>query len=345
VVRLLTIGVARAGTGNDAAEAGMAQARAGRPGLVIVMGIVRTWRRLKVLKAVGQAANQAARDAPGPVRPSRGMTAGFINVIADALAPRLAATAERRGGPLPGGDAAVVDGSAWTQPVGVGTAQLRARDQAFDPTLLESFAGQVFAAVIAVWAGADAGSVRPVMSDGLWEPLAAVTGVRSGRDEFARLSGQRAPARLAGLHAGAWYDSALVIMRVRLDFGGEVPPPGMPPEMTEWDEDWLFQRSVRPGGDPMIRPPACSSCGAPTRVDEHGFCLHCRAPVPYLTAGWLVTGIVSHHPAYAMARKHMVEGLRANPEALQSLSPEVIRLLPPGLSIGGLTGPASGSAP
>jgi hypothetical protein len=28
--------------------------------------------------------------------------------------------------------------------------------------------------------------------------------------------------------------------------------------------------------------------------DDHNLCLHCRAPVPYLTTGWLVTEIVSH---------------------------------------------------
>ena len=292
------------------------------------MKFVKAWRQLK---AVGQAANEAAAQASlaaYPSRPPQGFAAGFANVLADALAPRIAATAERRGGPLPGSDNAVADGSAWTESVAAGTAEIQARDQAFDVILLTTFAEQVFAAIAAVWTGADAGGVRPVMSDALWESLAAATGVRKGLGVYAALGQQQATARVTGLHAGTWYDSAQVTMDVRLDGNGQPLPSGMAPGMAEWDEEWLFQRSVQPGGDPMIRPRACPSCGAPTEVGDHDLCLHCRAPVPYLTAGWLVTRIVSHNPVYTMEHKALVDHLRANPDTLQQLPPGMIRLLP-----------------
>lgn len=304
------------------------------------MGIARTWRKLKVLKAAGQAANEAAaRNAPGPAAAPQGFAAAFANVFADAMAPWMAVMAERRGGPLPGTDAAVMDGSAWTQPVAIGADALRARDAAFDPVLLAQFAGQVFAAVTAVWTENGAGSIRTVLADALWEPLAAATGAGMGasrRETIRRgpdgLHRPRATARVAGLHAGSWYDSARVIMSVNIDFAQRPAPPAMPEDMKAWREDWLFQRSVRPGGDPMIRPPACPSCGAPTRVDEAGLCTHCRAGVPFLTTGWLATAIVSRHPGYARTRQRLTQEIRANPEIAQRMTPGTMRLRPPGVT-------------
>jgi hypothetical protein len=260
------------------------------------VGIAKGWRHLRALKAIVHAANESASGSQGSSRPAQGMVAGLANVMADALAPLMAATAEQRGGPLPGSDPAVLNGSAWSQPVAAQAAKLQARDAAFDLRLLTRFAEQVVAAVVAVWTGADAGTVRPVMSDALWEPLAGAT-MMGGRPD-APLGQQRPAAHLAGLHTGTWYDSAQIIVHVTLS--GPLPA-GMPVEMTEWDEDWLFQRSIRPGGDPMIRPQSCPACGAPARTGDQDLCPNCRAPVPYLTTGWLVTQIVSHHPAYALA--------------------------------------------
>jgi hypothetical protein len=257
------------------------------------------------------------------------MVAGFINVVAEAMAPGMAANAERRGGPLPGSDPAVADGSAWSAPVAAGAAAIRARDAAFDPALLAGFGQQVFDAVVAVWAGSDAGTVRPVMSNDLWQPLAASTAVlrRSGKtaSDFERHSQQRVEVEITGLHSGSWYDSVMMVMHVHL--AGPLPP-DMPPQMTAWDEDWLFQRSVRPGGDPMIRPPACPACGAPTRVNEAGQCQHCQALVPYLTAGWLVSGIMSHHPRHALVRERFIEAAARDPELLARVPPSMRHLLP-----------------
>lgn len=278
------------------------------------MGVI---RKLRVLKAVGKAANEAATAAGAPPGMQSGMAAGFANVMAQVMAPHMAATAERRGGPLPGSDPGIGDGSAWSASVAAGADAIRARDAAFDVALLTSFSEQVFAAVAAVWTGADSGTVRPVMSDEVWEPLAASTGAGRSLNPFARL-GPQATADVSGLHAGSWYDSAFIVMHVRLS--GPLPP-GIRPEMTVWDEDWLFQRSVQPGGNPMIRPPGCPACGAPTHVDGASLCLHCRAPVPFLTTGWLVCGIVSHHPSHTLIRERFMQAMAANPDAVANVPP------------------------
>jgi hypothetical protein len=296
------------------------------------------FKNLRQIVSVGQAANEAAVQRSGSPFPQRGFAAAFANIMADALGPRMAAIAERRGAPLPGSDPAVMNGTAWTAPLAAGAAAIQAKDAAFDVPQLNSFAGQVFAAIVAVWAGADAGSVRPVMSDALWEPLAAATGTNKGQHLLLPLDKQRATASVAGLHADGWYDSAFVVMQVHLDYGNEAPPADMPAEMMQWTEDWLFQRSKRPGGDPMTRPQACPSCGAPTHTDQQGLCLSCRVPVPFLTTGWLVSTIVSHHPAYAMMRQHFEQEMQSNPQFLQGIPPGMMHLLPIDLPQGGVSG-------
>jgi hypothetical protein len=79
----------------------------------------------------------------------------------------------------------------------------------------------------------------------------------------------------------------------------------------------------------MATPQNCPSCGAPTATDAAGSCMHCRAPVPCLTAGWLATCIVSHNPDIEMARASMLAGIRARPEIVAMLPEELRRLLPP----------------
>ena len=86
------------------------------------------------------------------------------------------------------------------------------------------------------------------------------------------------------------------------------------------------------------RPQACPSCGAPTHTDQQGLCLSCRVPVPFLTTGWLVTTIVSHHPAYAMMRQHFEQEMQSNPQFLQGIPPGMMHLLPIDLPQGGFPG-------
>jgi hypothetical protein len=204
---------------------------------------------------------------------------------------------------------------------------VRARDAAFDPALLCTFADQVFAACVSVWANAPVSTVRPVMSDSLWQPLAATLGTGKEVPLQDLLRQQTGRARLSGLHAGVSYDSAMVGMHVGIPT--QFLPPETPPGMGEWEEEWLFQRSVEPGGDPMARPEACPSCGAPTDVDDSDHCVHCHQLVPYLTTGWLVTQIVSHNPVAEMMHAEMAQRVRDDPGSFQNLPPAMLRLLPP----------------
>jgi hypothetical protein len=291
------------------------------------VGLFKAWKQLK---AVGHAANEAAStDDRQPAGQHQGFMTAFANVVAQALGPQLAATAADRGGPLAGSDDPVVDGSAWSGPLDAGVTAVRVRDAAFASDALVDFADQVFAAVVSVWAGDNASTVRPVLCDDLWEPLAAATGTGKHVAAARFLGQEKGEGRLSGLHAGDWYDSAQVTFLVTLN--EQALPPNVPPGMAEWQEEWLFQRSVRPGGDPMTKPQTCPSCGAPTDTDEHGVCVHCHQVVPYLTTGWLISHIVSHNPVQAMMHDRMAQQLREHPETLQQIPPSMLRLLPPDL--------------
>src|SRR5438045_3374743 len=80
-----------------------------------------------------------------------------------------------------------------------GISAVRARDSAFGPQTLTTFADQVYSAVAAAWSASDASSVRPVLADALWDPMAAAitSGMASGLGMIFGL--MRAHASLVGV--------------------------------------------------------------------------------------------------------------------------------------------------
>ena len=285
------------------------------------MGLFKAWKELKAISASGAPTGQA------PHQP-HGMMMGFAAAMGKMVAPLLAVQAPERGDPLPGTEPGVLGDQdpAATQ---AGIAGVRARDSAFDPQLLTTFADQVFAAVCSVWGTGDASAMRPLLADALWDPLAATLASGLGSGPGTLYSHQTGNATMAGVWAGTFYDSARFTIAVDLGVPIDPQQKGMPPGFTgKWTEDWLFQRSVQPGGDPMKLPEACPSCGAPTAVGADGLCAHCRQPIPVLTAGWLVSAVRSHNPVLEMYRAQMVSQLRANPEELAMVPDELLRLLP-----------------
>jgi hypothetical protein len=292
------------------------------------MGLLKAWKEAKALAASGAPSATAGNPPPGqrhaPPHGASGMMAGFMGVMMKVMAPLLMCEAPNRGDPLPGSEPGLLDGE---DPAArdAGIAAIKARDSAFDPQTLTTFANQVYAAVGAAWSRGDAATVRPVLADALWDPMgAAITsGMASGIGMlFGLMQGH---ASLTGVWSGPSYDSARFSMAVHI----EVPPGDLPPGFTpDWTEDWLFQRSVRPGSAPMQPAASCPSCGAPTETDETGLCLHCREPIPVLTSGWLVTAVRSHNPMVDMFFAKLVGEMRQNPAALSQIPDELIRLLP-----------------
>jgi len=289
------------------------------------MGLFKAFKAVKEIAAAGSPDGHAPRGMTGAV-------AGLANVMSGVMAPMLVSMAPQRGKELPATEPAALapgDPAAMAS----GQAALHARDSAFDPGLLTAFADEVFAAVTAVWVSGDPGPARGVLADALWDPLAAaatITQAASGPGGASRGMGgfagmQVGRAAMSGAHAGQWYDSVMFAFDVSL--GAGAPPMASGP----WKEDWLFQRSVVPGGDPMTPPETCPSCGSPTALDDTGACTRCRQPVPVCTAGWLVSRIVSHNPLVEQQHDEMIARMRANPEQVQHL-PEALRaLLPPDL--------------
>lgn len=59
-----------------------------------------------------------------------------------------------------------------------------------------------------------------------------------------------------------------------------------------------------------------------------GRCAHCHQPVPVQTSGWLVTAIRAHHPTVEQQMNEMVVQVRQNPEMMQMVPDDLIRLFP-----------------
>jgi hypothetical protein len=294
------------------------------------MGLIKAWKAAKALAdgAAPKTASSTTASQPRQQRP-HGMVAGLAAVMGQMTAPLVAAYAPERGAPLPATEPEVLQAvnSGATGALDAGIAAVRARDAAFDATVLESFSGQVFAAIASVWGTGDAGAVRPLMSDALWEPMAASVTSGIGAGLGGILAHLAAEPTLRNVWAGSAYDSAHVGFAVRVD----LPPEQLqeaPAEFTHWSEDWLLQRSVVPGDAPVAPPASCPSCGAPTALDPDGCCSHCRQPIPVLTAGWLVTCIRAHNPLVELMRAKMAADIEQKPELLAMMPDELVRALP-----------------
>jgi len=218
------------------------------------MGLIKAWKEAKAVLATGPPTGQRQPHQPG------GMMAGFANVMIKMAAPMLAAQAPERGAPFPGTEAGV--GAAQdAAALAAAVAGLRARDSAFDGGVLATFAGQVFATVASAWGTGDSVSIRPLLADHLFEPIsAALATAQTGAGQI--FAHESARPTLAGVWAGAVYDSALISFAVSVDLPPD-PSGQIPPEMMHWNEEWLFQRSVTAGGDTTQAAPTCPACGAP----------------------------------------------------------------------------------
>ena len=288
-------------------------------------------KKLKEAKAVATAALPSVpagnRSTGEPPHGAAGVMAGLAASMMQMMAPMLMAMAPERGQPLPGTETGALD----AQDDGArqaGIAAVKARDSAFDPDGLATFAEQLFDAVASCWGTGDPTPVRSLLSDEIWNPLggALSTGIAAGLGTI--LAHQQGRATLTAARAGETYDSAL--FSIAVDVVGVPPDPdhSIPPEWYHWPEEWLLQRSVIPGGDPMIVVEKCSSCGAPTATDMVGRCLHCHEPVPVQTAGWLVTAIRAHNPTVEHQMNQVVDQARQNPQMMQMVPDDMIRLFP-----------------
>jgi hypothetical protein len=294
------------------------------------VGLLKGWKELKALAASGAPPTTTAQpQGPGQRPHHASMMVGLAGVMGQMFSPLLAMYGPERGRVLPGTEPQAL--SPATGGLDAGVAALRARDAAFDATALTTFAGQVFAAISSAWAANDPSGIRTVLSDASWDPISAVMTTGSAGGAAMYFGALRAEPVLTGLYAGTFYDSALFAVDVHVDLGPSMPAP---PGMSTWPEEWLFQRSVQPGGDPMRVAETCPSCGAPASVDAAGRCTHCRQPVPVLTTGWLLTHVRSHNPVVEQYYPRMIAEFQSDPSKLAELPDAVARLLPPAILVG-----------
>ncbi len=303
--------------------------RRGHHGSGVQVGLYKAWKEAKAVARAALPSVPAGATATTrvPQRAPGGVMAGLAATMMQMMAPTLMAMAPERGHPLPGTEPGTLEpqGGAALQ---AGIAALRARDSAFDPQVLTTFVEQLFGAVASCWGTGDPAGVRSLLSDEIWNPFggALSSGMAAGLGTI--LAHQQGRATLVGAWAGEAYDSALFSLEV--DIVGVPPDPGgkIPPEWYHWPEEWLLQRSVLPGGDPMLVADTCPSCGAPSATDNAGRCMHCHQPVPVRTSGWLVTAIRAHNPTVEQEMTQMVDQARQNPEMLQMVPDEMIRVFP-----------------
>ncbi|HEX6523170.1 MAG TPA: hypothetical protein VF070_24710 [Streptosporangiaceae bacterium] len=293
------------------------------------MGLFKAWKEVKA--AASAAIPSVPANTTGttgvPQRGAGRTMAGLAATMMQMMAPMLMAMAPERGKPLPGTEPGVLEPEDPAS-LQAGIAALQARDSAFDPQVLTTFAEQLFGAVASCWGTGDPAGVRALLSDEIWNPFGGALGSGMAAGLGTILAHQQARATLVGTSAGEAYDSALFSLAVDIVGVPHDPNGKIPPESYHWPEEWLLQRSVLAGGDPMIVVDRCPSCGAPTTTDSAGRCTHCHQYVPVRTSGWLVTAIRAHNPTVEKEMTQMVDQARQNPEMLQMVPDEMLRLFP-----------------
>jgi hypothetical protein len=281
---------------------------------------VKIWKMWKAVQVITAGDPSPGQD-PGHARESAlmEMAQRMGQVMATGVG---AAWARERGAALPG-TAAAATVPQTADVLAAGIAAIRARDGAFEPATLVTFADEVFVAVSRAWASGDPSIARPVLANSLWDPLVAAhaTGMIAAR--LGQILGaETASGTLVGAHTDERYDTVIVTFTVEL-------PPGIAPPMAPWREDWLLQRSLVPGGNPSALAESCPGCGASAHPDAAGNCEHCHLPIPVLTVGWLATHILSHNPVIEHQTEEMVDEARRNPAMLREMPDAMLLQLPP----------------
>ena len=225
-----------------------------------------------------------------------------------------------RGNPLPG-TAHDALAAQDTGGLAAGISALKQRDVAFEPEAFVQFANQVFAAVCRSFAAGDASMARAVLADSLWDPMAALAGgpMAQAGQAYGMLT---ASGALVGLHSDALYDTAIVRFTVQV-------PPEMSGKRPPWPEEWTFQRSLVPGGDPMALDEKCPGCGSAAKPDASGNCPFCHQAIPAHTSGWLVTTVHNRDPMIEQGRQEMIARIKQNPAGLEMAPDYILRQIPP----------------
>jgi hypothetical protein len=181
-----------------------------------------------------------------------------------------------------------------------GLAEITAHDPAFDATAFVSGCERAFFVVQKAWSDREPGLSRQVMHDGIWQQHKFqieqyVSSQR--RNMLDNLAVQNAV--VVALDSDTSYDSAtLRFFASCADYDIDVSNDKHKvvrgnKAISEWAEDWLFQRSstavTKPGAGTLNQK--CPNCGAPLDLDLAGSCKYCKAPVMSGQFDWVLVRI------------------------------------------------------
>ncbi|GAC1539179.1 MAG: hypothetical protein NVS3B12_25150 [Acidimicrobiales bacterium] len=189
-------------------------------------------------------------------------------------------------------------GSATGDPA-AGLSAISAHDPEFNIESFKSAVERSFFVVEQAWTELKPDMSRRVMADGLWQQhRSQIEGYQHNgtRNVLDGLAVGRVDVIAAS--SDAQFDTITTrILAACADYDVDVASGkvirGNKHDMSNWQEDWVFQRSskatTKASGGTMQQK--CPNCGAPLDLDLSGVCKYCRAPVMSGDYDWVLARI------------------------------------------------------
>ena len=208
-------------------------------------------------------------------------------VSREARGPLLTGTTEESGTDLP----TIVDPELAAR-----YAEMMQRDPQFDWSAFQGRVAMIFGAMQASWSNRDWASVRPFVSDNLFQMLAYwIEAYRRERLRNVTEGARVEQIELARMTSDKFFDSMTVrLFATGLDYtvtdGDGRVVGGNQHKPRRYTEYWTLIRGAGKKGPARVDP-HCPSCGAPLRIEMAGTCTYCRAKVTSGEFDWVLSRI------------------------------------------------------
>jgi hypothetical protein len=207
-------------------------------------------------------------------------------VRTEPRAPLVTSTAEERGNDLP----TLVDPGASAR-----LAELVARDPASTPEALRARIELVFSALQRGWSGRDLASIRPFVTDNLFQYFGYFIDLyQQQRARNVTENARVTNVVIANVLSDAVYDAVTVrLFATGLDYtlsDENQLLSGSRSRERAYTEYWTLIRGRGAHGRPRAEP-VCPSCGAPLRIAMAGNCEYCHARVVSGEFDWVLSRI------------------------------------------------------
>jgi predicted lipid-binding transport protein (Tim44 family) len=180
-----------------------------------------------------------------------------------------------------------------------GISAIVAHDPAFNEATFLADVERAFFTVEEAWTELKPDMSRQVMADGVWQQhKTQIEGYEHNGTRNVHEGLALGKATVMSASSDQTYDTITVrILAACADYdiavaSGKVVR-GNKHEMTQWQEDWTFQRSsdatTKADGGTMQKK--CPNCGAPLDVDLAGVCKYCHAPIMSGKYDWVLSRI------------------------------------------------------